>query len=225
MSAKDTAIKLRRRGYSYNYIAKMTGLSISTLSYHLSRIPYTPNTKTIETIGRARIASARAKALAKRKTIDEAKARARKDVGRVSSRDLFMLGLGLYIGEGSKTNDIVRLVNTDYRVIKLYMGWLQSFGLTLKNFVIRIHLYPDSNVRDAEEYWMEKTGLPRSQFQPASIDRRAGKDRKRSGTHEHGTAHVTVRSRGDKAFGVVLARWISGCMEEVLECRTFKKRA
>ncbi len=225
MSAKDTAIRLRKRGYSYNYIAKITGLSISTLSYHLSRISYTPNDETIATIGRARIASARAKALIKKKTIKEAKTKARKDVGKVSSRDLFMLGLGLYIGEGSKTNDIVRLVNTDYRVINLHMRWLQSFGLTPRNFVIRLHLYPDSNIPAAEEYWMEKTGLLRSQFQPASIDRRVGKDRKRSGSHEYGTAHVTVRSRGNKAFGVALARWISACMEEVLECRTFKKRA
>jgi hypothetical protein len=217
MSAKDTAIKLRERGYSYSHIAKETGLAVSTLSYHLAHIPYTPNKKTINAIGNARIASALTKSLAKRKTLDEAKIKAKKDVGAISSRDLFMLGLGVYIGEGSKTHDITRLVNTDYRVINLYIRWLESFGLKHENFTIRIHLYPDSDIHEAEGFWMKKTGIPKAQFQSVSIDKRVGKDRKKSGVHKYGTAHVTVHSRGNKAFGVALARRIGAYMQEVLE--------
>ncbi len=224
MSAKDTAIKLRERGYSYNHIAKETGLSVSTLSYHLSQLPYTPNKKTIQTIGRARTAASITKHLSKKKTFDDAKINAKKDIGLISSRDLFMLGLGLYIGEGSKTQDITRLVNTDYRVINVYMRWLETFGLKRENFTIRIHLYPDSNVNEAEEFWAKKTGFPKVQFQKACIDKRVGKDRKRSGVHKYGTAHVTVHSRGNKVFGVKLARRIGAYMQEVLEYRPGNKR-
>lgn len=217
MSAKDTAIKLRERGYSYSHIAKETGLSVSTLSYHLSCIPYTPNKKTIIAIGKARTASIFTKSLAKQKTFEEAKEKAKKDIGIISSRDLFFLGLGTYIGEGSKTHDIVRLVNSDYRVINLYINWLESLGLNHKNFTIRIHLYPDSNIREAEDFWLKKTGFSRTQLQSVSIDKKVGKDRKRSGTHAFGTAHVTVHSRGNKSFGVMLSRRIGAYMQEVLE--------
>ncbi|QQR64678.1 helix-turn-helix transcriptional regulator [Candidatus Kaiserbacteria bacterium] len=217
MSAKDTAIKLRERGYSYTHIAKKTGLSVSTLSYHLSRIPYTPNKKTIAAIGKARSASLLTKSLAKKKTYEEARERAKKDIGIISFRDLFFLGLGTYIGEGSKTHDITRLVNSDYRVINLYIRWLESFGLDHTNFTIRIHLYPDSNIHESEEFWLKKTGFSRTQLQSVCIDKRVGKDRKRSGIHPYGTAHVTVHSRGNKAFGVMLARQIGAYMQEVLE--------
>jgi hypothetical protein len=217
MSRKEKAIQLRKEGYSYSHIAKMTGYSLSTLSYHLRDISYTPNKETVLKIGKAISASSKRKSEQKQASIERARTKARQDIGPLTKRDLFMLGLGIYIGEGSKTQDIIRLVNADPNVLKIYISWLQSFGLGVENFVIRIHLYPDSSVLDAEVFWSKQLGLPRTQFQKPSIDRRVGKDRKRSGTHKYGTAHVTVRSNGEKAFGVELARRIGAWMEEVLK--------
>jgi hypothetical protein len=216
MKPKEQALKLRTLGYSYSYIKEATGLSKSTLSYHLALVPYTPNKKTIATIGIARATAGLTKARQKKKSFTDAKKDALTDIGHLSQRDLFMLGLGVYIGEGSKTQDIIRVVNSDYRVLNLFMRWLCSLGYSQKNFAIRIHLYPDSNITKAESYWALKTGLPQDQFQTACIDKRAYKDRKRSGIHIHGTAHITVRSNGDKRHGVTFSRRIGAWMEEVL---------
>jgi len=217
MAPKKQALKLREEGYSYTFIQQKTKLSKSTLSYLLRDVPYKPNDVTLKSIGAARAKSGESKAFAKRKSVEMARDKAITDIGRLSKRDIFMLGIGLYIGEGSKTQNIVRLVNGDARVIKLFIKWLKSLEYPVSKLAIRIHLYPDSNIGEAEAYWAHNTGLPLNQFQKAHIDRRASKDRKRSGTHLHGTAHVTVRSLGDKRFGVGFSRLIGAWMEEVLE--------
>lgn len=216
MSAKNLAIELRQKGYSYRYIADKTKLSISTLSYHLRDIPYQPNAYTVKTIGKARAKSGASKAEKKRLSIERALCQAVDDIGLVSPRDLFMLGIGLYIGEGSKTHSLVRLVNSDARVIRLFIRWLVSLGYPIDKLAIRIHLYPDSNITEAEKYWSNETGLGLLQFQKPCIDKRVNKDRKSSGTHKYGTAHVTVRSNGQKAFGVDFARLIGAWMDKVL---------
>lgn len=217
MIPKKQALKLRQEGYSYTYIQAKTKLSKSTLSYLLKDVPYQPNAFTQKTIGNARAKSGASKANTKLKSIVEARKKAVTDISTLSKRDLFMLGIGLYIGEGSKTQSIIRVVNSDVRVINLFIKWLTSFDYPKKNLSIRLHLYPDSNVAEAESYWALKTSLHPSQFQKACIDRRSQKNRKRSGTHLYGTAHVTVRSSGDKRFGVGFSRLIGAWMEKVLE--------
>lgn len=217
MSAREKAISLRRAGYSYTYISERTGLSKSTLSSYLSRVPYTPNKHTRNSIGKARAKSGQTKARIKNESLAFAKYQAAKDIGQLSERDILMVGIGLYIGEGSKTQDIIRVVNSDVRVINLFIKWLCIFGYNKKNLAIRIHLYPDSDITKVESYWSLKTGLNKCQFQKAYIDSRINKDRRRRGKYQNGTAHVTVRSAGDKRFGVALSRRIGAWMEEVLE--------
>src|SRR3989344_4496649 len=54
---KQKAIDLRKRGYSYSYIAQFVPVSKSTLSDWLGKISFVPNEHTIETVGKARAAS------------------------------------------------------------------------------------------------------------------------------------------------------------------------
>jgi hypothetical protein len=208
MSSKDDAIKLRKAGYSYTEISKKTGLAKSTLSYHLSNIKYTPNRETEKNIGLARTKAAITKSKQKQKTLNDAKRIARKDIGILTDRDIFMLGLGLYIGEGSKTHDIVRLVNSDPLVLKCFIKWIKQIGLKSDNLMLRVHLYPESNIKESENFWLKELGLPKTSIQKTYIDTRLRK---------YGTAHVTVKSNGNKAFGVILSRKIGAYMEEVLE--------
>ena len=216
MTKKEQAIKLRKKGYSYNYIAEKTGYAVSTLSYHLRHIPFTPNKFTRTKIGSARAQAAMTKNKQKQDSYHKAKKQAVNDIGTMSERDFFMLGLGLYIGEGSKTHDTTRLVNADSEIIKLFLKWVTLLGIPRENISMRIHLYPESDIQSAVDFWSKETRIPKGQFQKACIDTRVGKDRKRQSRHEYGTAHVTVRANGQKEFGVALARKIGAYMEEVL---------
>ena len=87
---REEVFNLRKEGHSYNYISQKTGMSKSTLSGWLSSIPYTPNKITIERIGKARAASGRVKAKIKLESMKRAGREAKKEIGELTKRDLFM---------------------------------------------------------------------------------------------------------------------------------------
>ena len=62
-----------------------------------------------------------------------------------------MLGIGIYIGGGTKSNNIIRVINADPKIIKFAMLWFKSIlGFSNDNFRLRLHLYPDNNVVTSE---------------------------------------------------------------------------
>lgn len=215
---RERIFKLRKDGYSYNYISSKTGVSKSTLSGWLAGVPYQPNQITIEKIGKARAASGHAKARQKLQSFESAERRAKSDIGKISKRDLFMIGIGIYIGEGTKTNDIVRVINADPKIIRFIIGWFEQVcGLVRENFRIRLHLYPDNNIENCIHFWSEISGIPVHQFQKTQIDLRENKKMSKRGKLPHGTAHLSIRSNGKKEFGVFLARRINAWIGEVLK--------
>lgn len=222
-STRETAVILRRKGFAYSYISEKTGLSKSTLSEWLSKIPYTPNKETIERVGKAIAASNARKTLIRQEETEKVRRAAFLDICEVSKRDLFMFGLGLYLGEGAKTYDITRIVNSDPNVMHLAMAWFHGLGVSREQFLLTIHLYPDSDVEGSLHFWSRTTTIPRSQFGKTQIDRRTNKKKNRAGKLPHGTAHLTVRSLGRKEFGVVLARKIQAWTDEI--ARVIKMRA
>lgn len=205
---KSKAISLRKDGYSYSYISGITGVSKSTLSDWLHDMEYKPNKYTKETIGKARTAGILAQRLKKQKSIKVARDLAVEDIKKLSKRDLFMLGIGLYIGEGSKTANSVRLSNSDPRIIKTAINWfIKACDLQKTNFSIRMHLYPDSSEQESLEYWSKTTGLPKSSFLPTYVDVRVGKKRVNDGKLPYGTVHLSVRGKGVGFFRRIMA-WI-----------------
>lgn len=218
ITIREKVFKLRKDGYSYNYISDKTGVSKSTLSGWLSGIPYTPNKTIIERIGKARAASGYAKSKQKLESFKNAAKEAKKEIREITKRDLFMLGIGIYIGEGAKTNDIVRVINADPKIIKFAVKWFeQACGLSRNNFRIRLHLYPDNNIKECIKFWSNSSGVPINQFQRTYIDLRENKKMFKRGKLPHGTAHLSVRSNGKKEFGVFLARKINAWIGEVLK--------
>lgn len=212
---RELALTLRKEGFAYSHISEKTGLSKSTLSEWLSKIPYIPNKQTVERVGKAIAASNARKTRIRQEETEKTRQAAFLDIGDISKRDLFIFGLGLYLGEGSKLYGITRIVNSDPDVIQLSMAWFHRLGVSRDQFLLTIHLYPDSDVEKSLQFWSHTTTIPRSQFGKTQIDRRVGKKKNRAGKLPHGTAHLTVRSLGRKEFGVVLARKIQAWSDEV----------
>ena len=213
---KNLAIKLRKSGHSYSYIVSKIKVSKGTLSLWLKDIIYTPNKESSDRIGVARTKSAITKNKIKGESLLRAKKEATEEIGGLKTRDLFMLGIGLYIGEGTKTHNIVRVINANPKVIKLAIRWFtQCLGLSMSNFSIYLGLYPESNIDKSMTYWSKQTKIPIKQFGKTQIDTRKKKVSKR-GKLPHGTAYLTVKGLGDKSKGVYLFRKISAYMDNVL---------
>lgn len=214
------AEKLREQGYSYNLIHERLGISKSTMSGWFKDKLFLPNEEVKKRIknGQAQVGIMRHNIRVQE--IQMLREQGTHEIGNITQRDLWMLGLGLYIGEGAKTTETIRISNSDPAVIQLSIKWLKEvLGLTNKNFSVRLHLYPDNKLDECLSYWQEVTGLSKSNFRRPSIDRRINKQTSRSGKLPYGTAHVTVISAGDPNKGVRLFRrmngWIVGIMNQV----------
>lgn len=214
---RKDAFELRNAGYSYKMITERLGVPKSTLSNWLSGVPFTPNQELVERVGNAKLKSALQKHHLKLESIARAKRQAEGDIKELSERDLFMLGIALYLGEGGKTPELVRLVNSDPRVIRLAMRWFRvCCGVKMENFRATIHLYPDNSLEEARYFWPQQTGLSVNQFNKASIDRRENKSKFNKRKLPYGTLHLYVNSNNDENSGVHLHRkilsWIERCL-------------
>ncbi len=199
-------------------IISRLGVAKSTLSSWLKEVPYKPN----ETI-RQRVKSGLMRSVETRnqnriKSIKSAKQYGKKEIGVLSQRDLMMLGLGLYIGEGSKLYEQVRVINSDPDIIRLAMRWFREVcGVGEDNFSIAIHLYPDTSISEVKKFWSDITGIRLRQFGKTQVDRRLNKSLKKKRKLPYGTAHITIKSLGDKRLGVELHRRIIGWIEAVYD--------
>ena len=95
-SIQEKAVQLRKDGYSYSYIQKVTLVSKSTLSNWLRATPYVPNPQTIRLIGKARAASSLAKNKIKQDSVSKALALAKKILGRCQN-EIFSCSVLVFI--------------------------------------------------------------------------------------------------------------------------------
>ncbi len=216
--ARIRSIELREAGYSYSHIASVVGVSKSTLSSWLAGVPYTPNAETVAKIGAALAASGAAQARRKLCSLNEAHEEAANDLGEISKRELFMLGLGLYMGEGTKSTRNIRFSNANPSIVKLIIRWFHEvLGVPVSHLRIRLHLYPDSNEGECIHFWSRFTGIPPLQFFKSAIDVRRDKKWEKARKLPFGTAHLSINSLGDRRFGVFLARKIVAWSDLVQE--------
>ena len=211
-------MELRKRGFSYSMISEKIDVSKSTLSDWLGSIPYKANRQVKKRIGLARAQSGNVKSKLRLDSINRARTESSIKIGAISNRDILMAGLGIYIGEGTKTHGIIRVINANPKVIRFAIKWFtKSFGLDISNFYLRIHVYPDNNIQKAKLFWKKETGIPLEQFYNTQVDRRKNKKMGRRGKLEHGTAHLSIKSNGDPSKGVYLSRLIEAMMEKILQ--------
>lgn len=215
---KRRAIALRDKGYSYNLISQELGIGKGTLSAWLKDVPYSPNKIVSKRIKAGPLKSGQVRHAAKLEHIRSIKEASKKDIGTLSRRDLHMLGIGLYLGEGSKLYETVRIINSDPQIVRLSVLWFKEVcGLDAKNITVAIHLYPDNDIKKCLGFWSRTLDLPLDQFRKTQIDSRTNKSAIKKQKLPYGTAHVSVVSNGNPAHGVALHRKIMGWIEGVID--------
>jgi hypothetical protein len=210
---KEKAFELRKNGFSYNMITSELSVAKSTLSAWFKNEPFSPNKEVLKRIQYGPMKSAEKRHNKKVLEIETLKQKGKEEIGNLSKRDLWFLGLGLYIGEGSKTYETVRIINSDPTVIKLALKWFREVcNLDEENITIAIHLYPDNNKQKCLKFWSKTTDLPLKNFRKTQIDTRENKSNLKKRKLPYGTAHITIVSKGVAEKGVKLHRKISGWM-------------
>lgn len=163
------AIELRKRGLSYSEIRRKIVVSKSTISDWLKNIGLTETQKQ-RLYGRKLVGVEKLQ-----KIMKERREMFRKDIydkqkillGILTERDLLMLGLGLYWGEGRKGDSQVSISNTDPSMVNFFLKWLETcFGVmrTNKRLKAVLHLYSDMNFEKEIDFWSRQLGLDSKQF-------------------------------------------------------------
>jgi hypothetical protein len=151
---------------------------------------------------------------------EEIKSKARKEIGGISKRELWLIGINLYWAEGTKQKEHnvsqkVRFSNSDPGMIKLFLKWLQKICKIPKEdiyFRISLHETAKNKLNEVQKYWSNITGFPINNFQ--KIDWKKHKintKRKNIGEKYFGLLNVYVRKSTN--LNRKIAGWIEGIYE------------
>lgn len=166
---KKIAIEMRKSGKSMNEIAKKLNIAKSSVSYWVRDVELTKEQRkklsqkgfSVDAVEKRRINRLRNENNKRELIIDEAK----KDIKEVSDYELKIIGAMLYLGEGRKTQRTVSIANADPDVIKMIMKFFRKIcKVKEEKFRGHIHIHSHLNVKKAEKYWSEVSGIPLSQF-------------------------------------------------------------
>ncbi|MFA6427222.1 MAG: hypothetical protein WCW16_02110 [Candidatus Magasanikbacteria bacterium] len=202
---KSIAIQLRKRGRSYTEISRATSVPKSTLSFWLSDIVLSHSAQEkIQKKGRQK--SVRALIRRNKDQTTHAKQKAQqireyfaKQIGKISQRDLFMMGIALYWGEGYKKGaegslwKCVDFTNSDPDMIRMMMRFFREIcHVKEKDFRIQLAVHSQKQRKKALEYWQKIIGVPATQFIATSIVRSSASRGKQKRYLTNGTVHVRV---------------------------------
>lgn len=200
---KERALFLRKKGRSINIISKELDVSKSTVSYWCRDISLSPAQINKLALKRRRAGiksfmQATEKRRAKRKKdTAQMKSLGKADVGTLSQRDLYILGLGLYWGEGYKRgNEETGFTNSDPAIIRVILKWFQDiFSIPLSSFTLRVSINKLHQARENEilKYWSKVTKVPRNQFTKTSFLKQHSKKVYQDSSHYYGTLRVKVQ--------------------------------
>jgi hypothetical protein len=166
---KKRAIELRKQGKTYSEIMKEVPVAKATISLWLHDVGLAKAQK--QRITQKRIDAQKRGAQARKddriRREKEVIQQAKKEIGRISKRELLLIGTALYWGEGSKAKPHNRsqglhFGNSDAKMIIVYMAWLRDV-LAVKNEDITLSLYIHENnahrIQEVRKHWVEITGL------------------------------------------------------------------
>jgi hypothetical protein len=200
---RERARALRREGMTYDRIQVELGCSKSSISLWVRDLPkpeprYTPEEqRALMNEGLARMRSARDE---ERK---QAKERAAAEVGSLSPRELFLIGVGLYWAEGSKDKPYARredvlFVNSDPGMIRVYLAWLRLLGVAPARIHCRVMIHATADIAGAERYWAGLVGTDVDRLQKTTVKKHNPKTvRKNVGEDYRGCLVIRVAKGAD----------------------------
>ncbi len=164
---------LRRQGLSLNEIKKKTGFTKSSISIWVRDIELSKNQRkqlsekgcTKDVIEKRRFTRLTNENNRRQIIIDKAA----KEIHNISEKELWLIGVALYWGEGAKTlRSGLHFSNSNPDMIKVIMEFFRRICLVPEDkFRGNIHIHRHLDCKKAEKYWSSISGIPLNQFYKA----------------------------------------------------------
>lgn len=220
---KAKAITLRKAGNSYTEIIKQIPVAKSTLSVWLRTVQLsTPQQQRLT--NRRYEASVRGGVAKKEKRIKhtaEIKKTAILEVGDISKRELWVMGIMLYWGEGAKSKEHnvsqgMIFSNSDPMMVKMYLTWLiKCLEIPIERIKFEIYIHEEYKTRLPQigTYWATVTGFSIAKFSKIYFKRHSVKtNRKNKGDKYYGMLRVKTTRSTD--LNRKVTGWIEGIYKQ-----------
>ena len=214
---KSKAIQLRKKGYSYSQIKEKLGIGKGTLSGWLAEYPLSEkrirelrdnNPQRIERY----INTMRKKREAKFSIEFE---RAKRDIGKITNRELSIVGFFIYWAEGGKTmRNTATFSNTDPSMLKVYLKWLEILKISKDKLKIKLHLYKDMDKDIEISFWSRELGIPRSRFNKTLVKDSKMSDLSYKKSFGHGTCNIILHDTTTAMYILMGIKFIANVMNE-----------
>ncbi|MYV40683.1 hypothetical protein GT030_20495 [Streptomyces sp. SID1328] len=214
---REQARELRRQGCTYDQIEAALGCSRSSVSLRVRDLPKPERKRSPEEAAaisrKGWEEKLRIRDEERRRTKDEA----RRWVGALSERELFLVGVGLYWAEGAKDKpydrrENVTFVNSDPGMIATFLAWLDLLGVERERLRFTVMIHETADVPGAERFWAEVVDADRAAFNKTSLKKHNPKTvRRNTGDAYRGCLVIKVLKSAD------LYRRIEGAWYGIVE--------
>ncbi|MDO8570012.1 MAG: hypothetical protein Q7R97_00310 [Candidatus Daviesbacteria bacterium] len=218
---REQAIKLRQQGQTYGQIKRALSAPKSTLSDWLRNLPLTDeqekllckNKSLSRDLGREKfIKTFQKKKLTRLTKVFEDQ---KTWLLPLSEKELFVAGLFLYWGEGSKQHGQVSVSNTDPKVLMFAIYWMMNaLEVPKERIKIGLHLYKDMDIEKEIDFWSRTLVIPKTQFNKPYIKKTNREDLTYKG-YGHGTCNLRCGT-------VVLSEKIAMSIKAISNCYGLK---
>ncbi|MEU6767219.1 hypothetical protein ABZ916_32545 [Streptomyces sp. NPDC046853] len=200
---RERARELRLQGLTYDQIQLELGCSKGSISLWVRDLPKPERQRTRE---EASAIARRGWEVTMRRREEErrrTKEAATGEIGTLSDRELFLLGVGLYWAEGAKAKphrpqERVDFINSDPHMIQVYLAWLRLLGVSADRLRFHVAIHDSANVAAAERFWAELTGAAPSAFGKTTLKKHNPRtNRKNVGEDYRGCLLVRVQQGAD----------------------------
>ncbi|MEI8338156.1 MAG: helix-turn-helix domain-containing protein [bacterium] len=201
---KQKALEMRAKQMSYSQIKEKLGISKSTLSGWLNKMPLSENRiKELGPLNQKRIE--RYRNTMRKKREDRWKLVYKKvsvDIGKLTRRELFLSGLFLYWAEGGKTEKYATTFsNTDPSMVTFFIKWAEiCLGIKKSEMHIKLHLYKDMNINKYINFWSNRLKISKKFFEKPYIKESNLVDLTYKNGFAKGTCNIRIFNRDKSEY-------------------------
>ncbi len=214
---RNLARKLRKIGRSIKAIAKQLHVSASTVSIWCRDIILTARqiqrlTEQQRLAGYAgRLKGAQMQKDRRLALIQKFRVSGIKDIGSLNRRDLFILGLGIYAGEGFKYGNKAGFSNSDPIIVKVMLRWFREICNVYEDLFVcevGINEMHRHRVTKVVKFWSKITGISTQQFWKTSLKKVKSEKIYENADEHFGTLAVRVRKSAELEYKIL--GWLHG---------------
>lgn len=222
LKEREQAIELRRQGLTYREILEKVPVAKSTLSLWLGDVGLSEKQK--QRISDKKRAAALRGALRRRtdriQLTEKITSKARTEIGKITDRELWLIGIALYWAEGAKEKEwrpgtYIDFSNSDPHMARLFIAWLiRCCGVEKENIKVSIYIHENSRgrIEAVIRHWAHWTTMPKKSFGYVYFKKHNPKTKRKNIGHSY-FGNVRIRVSASSTLARAVAGWVQGIHE------------